>query len=74
MYLFERFAKKIKSLINAREDCFWGGPFQMRNVGFPSVFCVFDILLCLFLLDKAHSDVHLFILYLLHSIFEHIHC
>ena len=44
MYLFERFAEKIKSLIIAREDYFQGGPFQTRKVGHPFVFCVFDIL------------------------------
>ena len=68
MYLLERFVEKIKSLIIAREDCFQGGPLQMRKVVFPSVFCFFDIPWCLFLIGKAHDAVHLFVLYLLHSI------
>ena len=60
MYLFERFAEKIESLIIAKEDCFRGGnweiwrglmenvnvhhTFQTMNVGFPSTFCFLDIL------------------------------
>jgi len=60
MYLFERFVEKIESLIVAKEDCFWGGNWEIRRglmenvnvhhtfrtmiVGFPSAFCFFYIL------------------------------
>jgi len=40
---------------------------------FSFFFLFFYVLWCLLLCDKAHINVHLFILYLLHSIFRHVY-